>query len=146
MPGCPGSRCNDRAGSQSKGGQLGSLLDRFPQSLRPSPARAHQRLGKSNKGTSVDPGYGQLDHPQMVHTHCTQKHRRRTIAIPIKFRRGLFQGDARHSSLCLCLAPLSMAINEDTDEYSNQYLPGAVTHMAYMDDIKLYGTSRKALC
>ena len=36
--------------------------------------------------------------------------------------------------------------NEETDRYLNQYLPGAVTHMAYMDDVKLYGTNRKALC
>ena len=70
-----------------------------------------------------------------------------TIALPIMFRRGLFQGDALSPLLfCLCLAPLSKAINEETDGYLNQYLPGAVTHMAYMDDIKIYGTSRKALC
>ena len=70
-----------------------------------------------------------------------------TIALPIKFRRGLFQGDALSPLLFyLCLAPLSKAINEETDGYLNQYLPGVVTHMAYMDDVKLYGTNKKAVC
>ena len=95
----------------------------------------------------MDPGLDHPDHPQMVKNIVLKSREGSTIALPITFRRGLFQGDALSPLLfCLCLAPLSKAINEETDGYLNQYLPGAVTHMANMDDVKLYGTNRKALC
>ena len=72
----------------------------------------------------------------------------KTGAIPI--RRGIFQGDSFSPMwFCLAMNPLSTSLNENTEcgfkikitEKRSQ----AITHLLYMDDLKLYGQTEEKL-
>ena len=72
----------------------------------------------------------------------------KTGEIPI--RRGIFQGDSFSPMwFCLAMNPLSTSLNENTEcgfkikitEKRSQ----AITHLLYMDDLKLYGQTEEKL-
>ena len=59
------------------------------------------------------------------------------VRVPVTFRRGLFQGDSLSPLLfCLAVSPVS-AILRRGDGYESPSM-GKVTHLFYMDDLKLY--------
>ena len=70
--------------------------------------------------------------------------------IPIAIRKGIYQGDSLSPALfCLCLFPISLALKR-----FQGYSPGkprfrdsqcAITHLYYIDDLKMYSSSRKEL-
>ena len=66
---------------------------------------------------------------------------RRTVKTrPILYKRYLFQGDALLPLLfCLAIPPLSHALKK-LNGYRNRRstVKGSITHMLYMDDLKLY--------
>ena len=81
------------------------------------------------------------------------QHLERNIEIPgLKLRRGIFQGDSFFSlPFCLLLDPLSNLINEQGLRYilaSNKRMSketGKMTHLPYMDDLKLFAPNDKKL-
>ena len=66
---------------------------------------------------------------------------------PILYKRGLFQGDALSSLLfCLAILPLSHALKKlNGYRIRCSTVKGSITHMLYMDDLKLYAESPAAL-
>ena len=69
-----------------------------------------------------------------------------TTTLAISFKRGLFLGDALSLLLfCLCLAPLSMAINRKSDGFRSEFMEEPIIHLAYMDDVKVYTLGREEL-
>ena len=69
------------------------------------------------------------------------------ITKPVTLERGLFQGDALSPLLfCLAIAPMSTALNnfEWNKEYP-LYRGTSITHLFYMDDLKLYAPDPKSL-
>ena len=68
-----------------------------------------------------------------------------TVRTELKYRRGVFQGDSLSPLLyCLSIAPISHAIRK-TRGYRLPYLERPVTHQYFMDDLKVYARSSKAL-
>ncbi len=65
--------------------------------------------------------------------------------IPVRFRRGLYQGDSLSPLLfCLGVAPLSLALGTDGGFRSDfQRLP--LRHQMFMDDLKVYEESKAEL-
>ncbi|KAL0878572.1 hypothetical protein ABMA27_003656 [Loxostege sticticalis] len=67
---------------------------------------------------------------------------------PIRIQRGIFQGDALSPLwFCLALNPLSTLLNDSQIGFrltSNRHDP-VLSHLLYMDDIKLYGSSKEDL-
>ena len=73
----------------------------------------------------------------------TTGHGPEAFSTPIAFRRGMFQGDSLSPLLfCLCLAPLSHALQGETG-----LRMGAerITHLFFMDNMKVYVGSRQDL-
>lgn len=67
------------------------------------------------------------------------------IGIPITFRRGLFQGDSLSPLLfCLSVAPLSHALRSGGG-YRSQFQMEPLTHLMFMDDLKVYEQSPQEL-
>ena len=66
---------------------------------------------------------------------------------PIVYKRGLFQGDALSPILfCLAILPLSHALRKlNGYRIRRSTVKGSITHMLYMDDLKLYAESPAAL-
>jgi hypothetical protein len=65
--------------------------------------------------------------------------------IPIRLKRGLFQGDSLSLLLfCLCVAPLSHALSKRKG-FNSDYQVKVITHLMFMDDLKLYEESRGEL-
>ena len=68
---------------------------------------------------------------------------------PIQIQRGIFQGDALSSLwFCLALHPLSYLLNETPTGFNirdNRRTLYNISHLMYMDDIKLYAPSRSKL-
>ena len=66
---------------------------------------------------------------------------------PIVYKRGLFQGDALSPLLfCLAILPLSHALRKlNGYRIRRSTVKGSITHMLYMDDLKLYAESPAAL-
>ena len=66
---------------------------------------------------------------------------------PILYKRGLFQGDALSSLLfCLTILPLSHALKKlNGYRIRRSTVKRSITHMLYMDDLKLYAESPAAL-
>ena len=66
----------------------------------------------------------------------------------IKIKRGIFQGDSLSPLLfCICLDPLSKLLNNSNTGYKLKENNETVTvsHLLYMDDLKLYAKSIKEL-
>ena len=67
------------------------------------------------------------------------------VHIPITLRRGLFQGDSLSPLLfCLCIAPLSHALYNGTG-YESRFLARPLTHLLFMDDLKVFDESQENL-
>ena len=64
-----------------------------------------------------------------------------TLTFPIRFRRGVFQGDTLSPLLFgLALAPLSTALRTGGG-FNSKYQDEPITHLAFMDDVKLFEES-----
>ncbi len=70
-----------------------------------------------------------------------------TVKLPIAFERDLFQGDSLSPLLfCLSVAPLSWELRKGKGFKSiHNPPPLPVTHLMFMDDLKLYEESREEL-
>ena len=66
---------------------------------------------------------------------------------PIVYKQGLFQGDALSPLLfCLAILPLSHALKKQNGyRIRRSTVKASITHMLYMDDLKLYAESPAAL-
>ena len=63
----------------------------------------------------------------------------------VHYHRGLFQGDSMSPLLyCLCIAPLSHALESECVGYSSKFC-AEITHTLFMDDLKVYSLSRENL-
>lgn len=61
---------------------------------------------------------------------------------PIKIRRGIFQGDALSPLwFCLALNPLSFQLNKNQYGYQLKNRDHNISHLFYMDDLKLYSNN-----
>ena len=68
-----------------------------------------------------------------------------TKSIHIQFHRGLFQGDALFTLLlCLCAAPLSLALRT-TKGVRSEFQGKRLTHLMFMDDLKVYSEATPEL-
>ncbi len=71
---------------------------------------------------------------------------RRTVKVNLQFRRGLFQGDSLSPLLfCLSIAPLSGALRYELGGVTFPGFKTCITHLLYMDDLKVYATGRRSL-
>ena len=67
------------------------------------------------------------------------------VRTELQFRRGLFQGDSLSPLLfCLSIAPISHALRESSG-FSVPYLGSPVTHLFFMDDLKVYARNSDIL-
>ena len=65
--------------------------------------------------------------------------------LPICLKRGLFQGDSLSPLLfCLCVSPLSHGLRERAG-FRSVFQGSPVTHLMYMDDLKVYEESPEKL-
>jgi hypothetical protein len=81
----------------------------------------------------------------MWQTHIELQTAEGLARIPIRLKRGLFQGDSLSPLLfCLCVAPLSHALSKRRG-FSSEYQARAITHLMFMDDLKLYEENRGKL-
>ncbi len=64
-----------------------------------------------------------------------------THRIPVQFERGLHQGDSLSPLLfCLCVAPVSFALNAGGG-FRSEFQEERVSHLMFMDDLKMYEES-----
>lgn len=70
----------------------------------------------------------------------------KSTAINMKIRRGIFQGDAL-SALWFCIAinPLSAALNSKKNGYKVTNTDMEISHLLYMDDIKIFSSNQPNL-
>ena len=65
--------------------------------------------------------------------------------IPMEMKSVVFQGDLLSPLLfCLCVAPLSDALRE-TNGFRSAYQSEAITHLTFVDDLKVYGENKTEL-
>ncbi len=65
--------------------------------------------------------------------------------IPVDVKRGIFQGDSLSPLLfCICVAPLSEAVGK-TRGFQAVHQVDPITHLMYMDDLKVYAENRESL-
>ena len=65
--------------------------------------------------------------------------------IPVEMKRGIFQGDSLSPLLfCICVAPLSEALRK-TKGFQADHQVKPITHLMYMDDLKVYAEDRENL-
>ena len=69
---------------------------------------------------------------------------RNTVKVDLHYRRGLFQGDSLSQLLCLSIMPLSQALRS-IDGYKSRSFGGRVTHLLFMDDLKIYARDERAM-
>ena len=68
-----------------------------------------------------------------------------TRRAEVQFKRGLYQGDSLSPLLfCLCVAPLSLALKAGGG-FLSRFQSEAVTHLIFMDDLKIYEESGEEL-
>jgi len=68
-----------------------------------------------------------------------------TARKELQYCRGLFQGDSHPPFLfCFSIAPISLVLRK-TAGFSVLYLASPVTHLFFMDDLKVYAKGAKAL-
>jgi len=68
------------------------------------------------------------------------------VATELEYRRGLFQGDSLSPLLfCLSIAPLSKALRESMRGFKVPYMGTPVSHLFFMDDLKVYAANASAL-
>jgi len=61
------------------------------------------------------------------------------FCFEVDLRRGIFQGDSLSPLLfCLAISPLSTLLGQ-TEGYHCEYLGEPLTHIFFMDDLKIYG-------
>ena len=64
----------------------------------------------------------------------------------MRITRGIFQGDSLSTVLfVLALAPMSLVLREVKAGYQLEDLRGKVNHLLFMNDLKLYGQSKKQI-
>jgi hypothetical protein len=64
----------------------------------------------------------------------------------IEIERGIFQGDSLSSLLfCICLIPLTEQLNRLNTGYEEHTTETKISHLLYMDDLKLLGKSEEEL-
>ena len=64
----------------------------------------------------------------------------------VNIRRGIFQGDSLSPILfVMALIPLSIVLNKTKVGYGLRKNRGKISHLLYMDDLKLYGKSLEKL-
>jgi len=67
------------------------------------------------------------------------------VTFEVKLKRGLFQGDSLSPLLfCLCIAPISSMLNPAAG-YHCLHVEEPLTHILYMDDLKLFTRDKDAL-
>ena len=65
---------------------------------------------------------------------------------PIQIRRGIFQGDSLSPLLfCIALIPLTNELNRDDCGYQVHGTERKISHLLYMDDLKLLGRNENEL-
>lgn len=81
----------------------------------------------------------------LMQTWTTNIHINNKITdIAIHIRRGMFQGDALSALwFCIALNPLSTALNKTESGFSLE--AATISHLAYMDDIKLLSNTQEGL-
>ena len=71
---------------------------------------------------------------------------RNAVKATLKYHRGLFQGDSLSPLLfCLCIAPLSCALNGLKTGFRSVEMGDTISHTLFMDDLKVYAASKKGL-
>lgn len=65
------------------------------------------------------------------------------MRVPIKMKRGLYQGDTL--LFCLCVAPVSTAIRRKIVGFHPEYHANPLTHLMFVDDLKEYTNSAAEL-
>ena len=64
----------------------------------------------------------------------------------VSIRRGIFQGDSLSPLLfVIAMLPLSSVLNESGAGYQLSKEEGKITHLLFMDDLKLYGRNEKEI-
>ena len=64
----------------------------------------------------------------------------------IKIQRGIFQGDSLSPLLfCICLIPLTEQVNRLNTGYEEHTTKTKISHLLYMDDLKLIAKSEEEL-
>jgi len=64
----------------------------------------------------------------------------------IKIQYGIFQGDSLSSLLfCICLIPLTEQLNRLNTGYEEHTIKTKISHLLYMDDLKLIAKSEQEL-
>jgi hypothetical protein len=62
----------------------------------------------------------------------------------IDIKRGIFQGDSLSPQLfCICLIPLTEQLNRLNTGYEEYTIKTRISHLLYMDDLKLLGKSEE---
>jgi len=70
---------------------------------------------------------------------------KRAQMFDIKYKRGIFQGDSLSPLLfCLALSPISHRLRR-TKGFVASGMPGPLTHLFFVDDLKVYASSRENL-
>ena len=79
---------------------------------------------------------------EIVNTDLSKLYQSQSLS---HFNRGLFQGDSLSPLLfCLCVAPLPHYLRQEVG-FQSQWQTWAVTHLMFMDDLKLYEKSEEEM-